>query len=182
MRLLCYLAFCFSCLFASPQAEVSGISFGFKGRAHLLQHKMQLGARHFAQKAYCNNACLDTLSNHYDVKKSHVEIVRQDNPLRPTIGLALAFEFDEENGDYPYTPAYAVLQLKNFGWGGVEFSTSDTLNYTGVSNAVSDDVTIEILDFQNDTITGTFYGLLLSGAGPMAAIDSGRFKVRLYRK
>ena len=90
------------------------------------------------------------------------------------------FEFDEENGDYPYTPAFAVLQLKDFGWGGVEFDTRDTCNYTGVSNAVSDDLLIEIDDYRNDTIFGRFSGLLLSGAGGMAPLDSGHFAVRVY--
>lgn len=64
----------------------------------------------------------------------------------------------------------------------MEFSPRDTLNYTGVSNDVSDDLTIEILAFSHDTITGAFSGLLLSGAGPMAPIENGRFKVRVYRK
>lgn len=128
------------------------------------------------------NKKLDTLSNWYDPAKRYVEIVRQDHPARPTLGVALGFEFDEKSGKYPYPSSHAVLQLKNFGWGGVEFSPRDTLNYSGVLNDVSNDLTVEILDFQNDTITGKFSGLLLSGAGPMTPIDSGQFRVRLYRR
>jgi len=148
----------------------------------LLTHPMRNGKSNFLPRGRFSDKKLDTLSNWFDAERHYVEIVRQDNPVRPTIGIALGFEFDEEVEEYPFTPAYAVLQLKDFGWGGVEFSPNDTLNYTGVSNDVSNDITIEILDFQNDTITGTFSGLLLSGAGPMAAIDSGTFRVRLYRK
>ncbi|MCC7506943.1 MAG: hypothetical protein IT259_16680 [Saprospiraceae bacterium] len=111
-----------------------------------------------------------------------MEIVRQDAPYNPRLGLALGFEFDEKNGEYPDTPAYAVMQLKDLGWGGVEFSTVDTLNYTGVSNNVSDDIFIEVDTFYRDTIVGRFSGLLLSGAGAMMPIDSGHFKVRLYRR
>jgi len=142
---------------------------------------MQSGARAFSQRMQCNNRCLDTLSNRYLTTKQYVEIIRQDDPIRPHWGIALGFEFDENNGDYPYSPEFAVVQLKDFGWGGVEFSRRDTSNYTGVSNAVSDDVTIEVDSFYNDTIYGRFSGLLLSGAGPMAAVDSGAFKVFLYR-
>jgi hypothetical protein len=124
---------------------------------------------------------LDTLSNWHSPTRRYVEIVRQDDPHRPRIGIALGFEFDENNGEYPYTPAHAVLQVKDFGWGGVEFSRRDTMNYTGVSNAVSDDLHIEVTDFRNDSIFGHFSGLLISGAGPMAPIERGEFAVRLYR-
>ncbi|MFN0035482.1 MAG: hypothetical protein ACKVUS_10450, partial [Saprospiraceae bacterium] len=145
-------------------------------------HPMRRGDAFYHPRASLSNAELDTLSNWFDPETNHVEIIRQDNAVRPTIGVALAFEFDEENGEYPYTPAYAALQLKDFGWGGLEFSLRDTMNYTGVSNNVSDDLSIEILDFQNDTITGTFSGLLLSGAGQMTGIEEGRFRVRVYRR
>jgi len=111
-----------------------------------------------------------------------VEIIRQDDPRDPHVGLAIGFEFDENNGEYPYTPAHAVIQLKNFSWGGVEFSQSDTLNFTGVSNNISDDVTLEVDGFVNDTIYGHFSGVLLSGAGTMASLDKGQFRAFLYRK
>lgn len=142
---------------------------------------MRRGPGNYLPRGSFSNAKLDTLSNWYDPEKKYVEIIRQDNAVNPATGMALGFEFDETNGEFPYTPSYAVLQLKNFGWGGVEFSPRDTLNYTGVSNEVSDDLTIEILDFQNDTITGTFSGLLLSGAGPMVPVEEGRFRVMVYR-
>lgn len=148
----------------------------------LLRHPMRRGKSNFLPRGNFSDKKLDTLSNWFDPDNKYVEIIRQDDPLRPTIGVAFGFEFDEENGEYPYTPEFAVLQLKDFGWGGVEFSPRDTLNYTGVSNAVSDDLTVEVLGFQNDTITGRFFGMLLSGAGTMTAIEQGSFRVRVYRK
>jgi len=174
------LLFALTCL-SGALPNPPGIYFHFKKRDFALLHPMRQGDKNFLPRGNFSNKKLDTLSNWFSPEKQYVEIVRQDNPTQPTIGMALGFEFDEKNGEYPYTPAHAVLQLKNFGWGGVEFSPRDTLNYTGISNAVSDDLTIEILDFQNDTITGRFFGLLLSGAGPMTSIDSGYFRVRVYR-
>ncbi len=167
---------------SKADTDVSGIQFRFKGRDMILLHPMRKSKDSFLPRGEYSDRKLDTLSNWFDPEKKYVEIIRQDNPVQPSIGMALGFEFDETNGDYPYTPAYGTLQLKNFGWGGVEFSPRDTLNYTGVSNDVSDDLTIEILAFSHDTITGAFSGLLLSGAGPMAPIENGRFKVRVYRK
>lgn len=176
----------FLCLFAAagvvPTDPPDGIFFHFKKRKMLLLHPMRNGKSNFLPRGRFSDRKLDTLSNWFDAERNHVEIIRQDHPSQPTVGVAFAFEFDEENGEYPYTPAYAVLQLKDFGWGGVEFSPRDTMNYTGVSNAVSDDLTIEILDFQNDTLSGKFSGVLLSGAGTMASLDSGSFKIKVYRK
>jgi hypothetical protein len=165
----------------SPAATPPGIQFVFKNKTIHLSAGMQSGADGYFPRGRFNNARLDTMSNWHNPVANYVEIIRQDDPLHPTIGIALGFEFDEDNGEYPYTPARAVLQLKDFGWGGVEFSRRDTLNYTGVSNQVSDDLQIEVDGFENDTIWGRFSGVLVSGAGPMAAIDSGTFRVRLYR-
>jgi hypothetical protein len=143
---------------------------------------MKLESQSFRQRPQCNNACLDTMSNRYIQRRHYVEIIRQDDPVKPHFGIAMGFEFDETNGEYPYTPSYAVLQLKDFGWGGVEFSRRDTSNYTGVSNNVSDDLTIQVDSFKHNTIYGRFSGLLISGAGPMSPIDSGAFQVLLYRQ
>ncbi len=129
-----------------------------------------------------NTSKPDSLANVYYVEKSYVEIIRQDDPVQPHAGLALGFEFDERHADYPYTPSNAVLQFKDFTWGGMEFSETDTLNFTGVSNEVSDDLTVEIDSFRNNIISGKFSGLLLSGAGQMANLDSGYFRVRLYKR
>jgi hypothetical protein len=159
----------------------SGISFRFKNKDIQLLHPMQRSDGRLHPRDGLSNASLDTLSNFFDPDANHIEIIRQDHPTRPTLGLALAFEFDETHGEFPYTPAYAAMQLKNFGWGGLEFSVRDTMNYTGVSNEVSDDFTIEIIEFNQDTITGTFTGLLLSGAGPMTPIENGYFRIKLYR-
>lgn len=148
----------------------------------LLIHPMRRGKANFLPRGNFSDKQLDTLSNWFDAEKNYIEIIRQDNPVQPTIGVALGFEFDERNGEYPYTPESAVLQFKDFRWGGVEFSPRDTLNFTGISNAVSDDITIEVLDFQHDTITGRFSGVLLSGAGTMTTIEQGTFRVRVYRK
>ncbi|MCC7245479.1 MAG: hypothetical protein IT269_07365 [Saprospiraceae bacterium] len=160
---------------------VTGISFQFKNREISLQHPMRshLASRYLLpQKA--NDATLDTLCSRFDRSLNYVEIIRQDHARQPSLGIALGFEFDEEAEEYPYTPAKAVLQLKNFAWGGVEFSTQDTFNFTGVSNNVSDDLEIEVEGFRNDTIWGRFSGLLLSGGGTMTTIEKGRFRVRVY--
>ena len=180
----CLLWIIWVCLLAPKpsSSDPAGIQFRFKGREMWLAYAMRRGEGNYLPRGNFSNRKLDTLSNWFDPEKKYVEIIRQDNPELPTIGLALGFEFDEDNGEFPYTPAYGILQLKNFGWGGVEFGPRDTLNYTGVSNEVSDDLTLEVLDFRNDTITGKFSGLLLSGAGPMAPIENGRFRVRVYRK
>lgn len=184
MRLLLIVLLAFLLVAASrmPGDVSPGIRFVFKQREMLLLHPMRRSKMGYLPRGNFSDKKLDTLSNWYDPHRQYVEIIRQDNPTRPTIGVALGFEFDEENGEYPYTPAFAVLQLKDFGWGGVEFSERDTLNYTGISNAISDDISIEIIDFQNDTITGRLSGVLLSGAGTMAPIERGTFRVRLYRR
>lgn len=164
-----------------PIEQQDGIFFEFKGVPYTLPYRVQKG-RSMGAYSSCNNGCLDTLSNQYLVDKNYVEIIRQDDTRDPHLGLAIGFEFDENNGEYPYSPANAVLQLKNFAWGGLEFGQTDTLNFTGVSNAISDDVTLEVDGFVNDTIFGHFSGVLLSGAGTMAVMEQGRFRVFLYRK
>lgn len=171
-----------TCLTAAvlPDWE-NGISCTFKDRALLLAHPMRPSDDVLRQKGRRALEQLDTLSNWFSPSRKYVEIVRQDHPTRPTLGIAMGFEFDETNGEYPYTPAHAVLQLKDFGWGGVEFSHRDTLNYTGISNEISDDLQIEIEAYRNDTIFGHFSGLLLSGGGPMGNIEKGYFAVKVYR-
>ncbi len=168
----------FSWRFADPQ---NGVQFTFKNRTIDLPAGMRAGNGAYFPRGQFNDAKLDTLSNWFDPQSNYVEIIRQDDPAHPSIGIALGFEFDENNGEYPYTPERAVLQLKDFGWGGVEFSRRDTMNYTGVSNAVSDDLLIEVEGFENDTIWGHFSGVLVSGAGPMASLEGGRFRVRVLR-
>ncbi len=179
-----YYLFCLAvllpdlCAFKPPE---SGLFFRFKNHDFSLRSPLRSSASRYYPRGRLNDARLDTLSNWFDPRRHYVEIIRQDDPVQPGLGLALGFEFDESNGDYPYTPAHAVLELKDFGWGGVAFGPRDTLNYTGVSNAVSDDLTVEIDSFQRDTIYGRFSGLLLSGGGQMATLENGRFVVRLYR-
>lgn len=163
--------------------EDPGIRFRFRNREYILQAPMRPARMTESMRARTNAAALlDTLSNCYYVSEQYVEIVRQDDPRRPQIGLALGFEFDADNGDYPYTPARAVLQLKNFGWGGVEFASNDTLNFTGISDNVSDDLDIQVDAYRNDTIIGHFSGMLLNGAGGLAGLEAGRFAVRVYRR
>lgn len=159
----------------------NSITCTFKNRELLLSYPMHPSSDVLRLRGRRVLEQMDTLSNWYNPAKKYVEIVRQDHPTLPTLGIALGFEFDEENGEFPYTPAHAVLQLKDFGWGGVEFSRRDTLNYTGISNAISDDLQIEIEAYRNDTIFGHFSGLLLSGAGPMGSIEKGQFAVKVYR-
>lgn len=159
----------------------SGIFFKFKGRSYALHQRLTKGQQIYYPRDGYHDDKLDTLSNWFSPARAYIEIIRQDDPLRPTIGLALGFEFDESNGEYPYTPARAILQLKDFGWGGVEFSRRDTMNYTGVSNDVSEDIQIEVDGFAHDTIWGRFSGVLVSGSGIMSGLEEGRFKAKVHR-
>jgi len=174
------LAVC-SALFFFFTPPDKGLRFRFKNRDVVLLYPMRAANWGFLPRARAGNARLDTMSNYFSPQKRYVEIVRQDDPAHPTLGLALGFEFDETNGEYPYTPAHAVIQLKDFGWGGPEFGLRDTANYTGVSNAVSNDLSIEIDSFQNETLYGHFSGLLLSGAETMTPLEGGQFAIRVYR-
>lgn len=146
-----------------------------------MRYPMDAQSDPFERQTQLWSGRLDTLSNWYSQERRYIEFVRQDHATQPTLGVALGFEFDETFGEYPYTPQYARLQLKNFTWGGVEFSLRDTFNYTGVSNEFSDDLSVEVDYFDGDSISGRFSGLLLSGAGPMAVLDSGTFALRLFR-
>ncbi len=102
-----------TCLAAANCMEwESGISCTFKDRELLLSHPMQPSPEVLKQKGRRAAEQLDTLSNWFSPVRKYVEIVRQDHPVRPTLGIAMGFEFDESNGDYPYTPAFAVMQLK----------------------------------------------------------------------
>jgi len=167
-------------VFLPPPPE-SGLRFRFKGKEIVLTHPMKAGASNFLPRGNRSKAQLDTLSNYFSPSRKYVEVIRQDDPVHPTLGMALGFEFDEANGEYPYTPARAVLQIKDFRWGGPEFSARDTFNYTGVSNDVSNDLNIEIDSFRNNTFYGRFSGLLLSGGETMTPIEEGRFEVKVYR-
>lgn len=182
VALILYSAF-FCCLsFSMNLYWDNSISCTFKNRELILAYPMQPTPEALRRRGIHATEEMDTLSNWFSPSKKYIEIVRQDHPTQPTLGMALGFEFDEENGNYPYTPSRAVLQLKDFGWGGVEFSRRDTLNYTGISDDVSDDLQIEIEAYRNDTIFGHFNGLLLSGAGPMGSIEKGKFAVKVYRR
>lgn len=158
-----------------------GLTFDFRGDTFALQSRIRNGAGNFFPRNRLSNRQLDTMCNWYSPVRRQVSIIRQDDPLQPRYGLALIFEFTEEFEEFPFSPAEAAVQFKDFGWGGVEFSAADTCNYTGVSNAVSDDVTVVVEGFSNDTIYGRFNAVLLSGAGPMAFLENGRFRVRVYR-
>jgi|Wag4MinimDraft_19_1082662.scaffolds.fasta_scaffold15563_2 hypothetical protein len=165
-----------------PLPPKQGVVLSWKGRKYHLEAIMQLQKGQLYQRGGISPAELTLSANCYYKNRNYVEIVRQDAAIQPSLGIAIGFEFDEENGEYPYSPSEAVLQIKDFSWGGVEFSALDTLNYTGVSNSVSDDFSLEILSWENDTIIGVFSGLLLNGAGDQAPIDSGYFKVELKRR
>ncbi|MCB0534572.1 MAG: hypothetical protein KDD14_20385 [Saprospiraceae bacterium] len=160
----------------------SGIQFKFKNQKFALIYPMQRERQPYRRgHVRQTNARLDTLSNWLNISQNYVEIIRQDDPLAPHFGMALGFEFDPETETFPVFPALAKLQFKDFSWGGVEFSPRDSSNFTGVSNAISDDLTIQVDGFRNDTIYGRFNGVLLSAAGPMAPIDSGYFRAFVYR-
>lgn len=162
--------------------DQNGVSFFFRGQFFQFEAPLQLHQKGSVfQRGGMTREAVDTSSHWFCPAKMWVEIIRQDEALNPHIGLALSFEFDETNGEYPYTPARSALQLKDYRWGGKEFAPNDTLNFSGVSNAVSDDIQIEVDGYENDTIYGRFSGLLLNGAGQMRAIDSGYFRVMVYR-
>ncbi|MCS6930076.1 MAG: hypothetical protein NZM43_11370 [Saprospiraceae bacterium] len=158
-----------------------GISFSARGQRFNLIYPLGQEPQKRNLNTRLHHARLDTISNWYSPSRRYVEIIRQDHPTQPLYGLALGFEFHEKGATFPYKPAYARAHFKDFSWGGVEFSRQDSFNYTGVTNEISHDLTIRILSFQKDTIRGIFYGLLLSGAGPMLHIDSGVFCVPLRR-
>lgn len=166
---------------SDPLPIRQGVVLFWKGTMHYLPAPMQLSRGQVYQRGGINPHELAVYANCYYPDRNYVEIIRQDRGDQPSLGIALGFEFDESNGEYPYTPSEAVLQIKDFSWGGVEFSALDTVNYTGVSNKVSNDFSLEILSWENDTITGTFSGLLLNGAGDQSPIDSGYFKIGLRR-
>lgn len=159
-----------------------GLCCVFRGQPVKLQYQMQRQRRPTSHRVGLSNRQLDTLSNYYSPARQYIEIVRQDDPLRPRYGIALGFEFHDSITTFPYSPSRARLQFKDFAWGGVEFSQRDSFNFTGVTNDVSDDLTVRVDAFYGDTMVGRFSGLLLSGAGPMAQIDSGYFRVMLYRR
>jgi hypothetical protein len=177
LKYLIFGTFIFMFLGASVENETDLFQFKFKGKTIVLPHRVS--DNYINQSIY--NFGKDTMSNVFYQEEKYIEIIRQDDALHPNLGIALGFEFDESNGEYPYTPANAVAQLKDFAYGGVQFDHRDTCNYTGVSNDVSDDITIEIDGFENDTIFGRFSGLLLNGAGKMASIDEGQFKLHVVR-
>lgn len=164
----------------TPPAEY--ITYIFKGKNYLLTEPNTFDTTRFSIHSRINDGRFDTLSNVFYEQKNYVEIIRQDFAIRPTVGVAMGFEFDETNGEYPYSPARAVIQLKDFRFGGVMFEKRDTLNYTGVSNDISDDLDIEIDGFEQDTIWGRFQGLLINGAGGMRDVTEGHFKIKLHRK
>ncbi|MBL7798385.1 MAG: hypothetical protein JNJ90_17955 [Saprospiraceae bacterium] len=169
------------CAFSGINLPSDGIHINFKGQELGLVHPVRRDNRIASRRAAPTNAQLDTMSNWYSASRRYVEIIRQDHPLQPHYGIALGFEFDAENAEFPYRPENARLQFKDFSWGGVEFSPVDSCNFTGVNNEVSDDLTILVDGYENDTIFGRFSGLLLSAAGPMAQLDSGVFRVFVYR-
>ena len=175
----------FCCAFIAnvqTNTDFNGVLFHFNGDNYALSATMRLSKTDFSQRGGLSRFYMDTVASCFYEQSGYVEILRQDNALRPVHGIALGFELDAAVTEFPYRPAAATIQIRDFTWGGVEFSTSDTLNYTGVTNDVSEDLFVEIRSFRNDTISGVFSGVLLSGAGTMALLDSGYFKVRLYRK
>ena len=169
--------------FRLMEPSPEGIFFRFKGSDFQLQSRTKAPSSRFVARSieeYSSKA--DTFSNVLFSERQYVEIIRQDAAFEPNFGIALGFEFDERNGEYPYTPSHAVMQLKNFSYGGVEFSRTDTSNYTGVFNDFSADFRMEIDGFAQDTIFGRFQGVLVSGSGEMQLIENGSFKAHLLRK
>lgn len=134
------------------------------------------GNRDFALAKY------DTVCNVFYEDQYYVEIIRQDDKVNPEVGLAFGFEYDPEYDSLPYTTTRAVMQYKNFKYGGMQFSEQDTFNHTGVVNEFSEDFILTVTAFYNDTIEGNFKGILLNGAGEMTSIEDGQFRVGLYRK
>ena len=165
-----------------PASPPCCVSFYFKKNTYQLSSPRKAGAGGQRLPQGASRDEIQAASNVYYETDGYVEIIRQDHPYEPRFGIALGFAFDVDTDTFPFYPNYAVLQLKDFTWGGVDFSRDDTLNFTGVTNDVSNDLAIEVTSFQNDTISGHFSGLLLSGGDRMEPIDSGFFRVKLIRR
>ncbi len=180
--LLFGLVFFMSFALQNDERPAEFLNYKFKGKNFQLTFSNRFDTTRFSAKSPNFEKRLDSLSNVFYQEKNYIEIIRQDFSMRPTVGVAMGFEFEEANGEYPYSPAHAVLQLKDFRYGGVMFEKRDSMNFTGVSNDVSDDLDIQIEGFENDTIFGTFQGLLINAAGGMAQVSDGKFRVRLVRR
>jgi hypothetical protein len=176
-KFLLFLFFPLLMFFDINNGETGVLKFKFKGKNVNFPYLATTGLEHKSIYSFSK----DTMSNIFYEEEKYIEIIRQDDALHPNLGIALGFEFEEANGEFPYTPAKAVVQLKDFAYGGVQFDLRDTCNFTGVSNEISEDITIEIDGFEQDTIFGRFSGLLLNGAGKMAAIEEGQFRIHVIR-
>jgi hypothetical protein len=111
-----------------------------------------------------------------------VQIIRQDDRWNPRFGIGIGFRYDNPVDTFPYRPDKAAIQFKSFEYGGQHFSQKDTANFSGIFNAISADVIIEITGYQADTISGTFKGVLISGSGRMAHLENGTFRIGLEKK
>lgn len=121
-------------------------------------------------------------SNAYFEDQNWVQIVRQDDFWNPTKGIGIGFSLHDELDSLPYRPDRVAMQFKDFLYGGQHFSQKDTANFSGIFNDINGDLKLEITEFENDTISGTFSGVLLSGSGKMAHLESGKFRIGLHRR
>jgi hypothetical protein len=156
------------------------IQFNFQGKKVDLHERIRVLPED-CWGGFCQtNEELDTLCNVFLPKQGRVKIIRQDDGYDPMMGLGLLFQFNPAIDSLPFESPSAKLQIVDFHFGGMRSTASDRTNYTGVTNDVSSDLKLIIEHFEDDIITGTFSGVLVNGAGGMASIDGGKFRVRVF--
>ena len=167
----------------SPADENGGeefIRFRFKGREFELNQRIRTLPEE-CWGGWCqSNEQLDTLCNIFVSEKKRVKIIRQDDGFDPATGIGLLFQYDPAVDSLPFLSPSARLQLVDFRFGGARGAQNDRANYTGVTNDVSSDFKLQIERVAGDTLIGTFTGVLVNGAGGMAPIEDGQFRIRVF--
>ena len=173
-----------SFLIWKPVSDTSGISFQFKGKTIQLNERSYPDIEKVGVKGIASSSLerYDTSCNVFFEAENYVEIIRQDDKTQPSFGIAIGFEFSPGLDTLPYEIDQGVMQLKDFKFGGLQFSAQDSFNHTGVVNEFSQDFILIVTAFEKDTIEGTFKGVLLNGAGGLSHIENGQFRVGLMRK
>lgn len=177
--LACFLLFS---AFNPPAGEPEeGIFFRFQGKNFELRERVRVLAED-CWGGWCQtNDELDTLCNVFLESKNRVKIIRQDDGFAPEFGIGLLFSFNPVTDSLPVLVETARLQFNDFRFGGLRASQSDRANFTGVTNSVSSDLKLTIERFDGEFIEGIFSGVLVNGAGGMAPIEEGQFRIRLFR-
>ncbi|MCK9421503.1 MAG: hypothetical protein M0Q38_02790 [Bacteroidales bacterium] len=122
----------------------------------------------------------DTLSN---VAYSFGFIsIHRNNAKIPTQGIALYF-LDSWLDSLPLNKPlpYCELQLLNFNCNSdTTFGPNDSCNYT--CSSISQPLDIRITNKKDDTLTGTFSGVIRTRTGLSKEVTDGRFRIKIIRK